>query len=587
MILTYKLCVMKLKLFFISFLLFSVVANSQLLQKNLEFSQAHLINANLAQIEDGTNDVVIASNLLSTASPEPVLKRLQDDGTVVWAKTYDDPTLLNARIFDITNYFDLIFMTGSVDVGGTTKIFVAKIEAATGDLLDDRYYDIVNANFNSTGLKVIVSDSDATGDGNTNPGLLITGFFGNCLNADPSCNLNIGFALRTNLNLDQIWVTEVDSSVSGSLDYDFVNGAVETSDGFVLTGSATGQGNTSIQAGVLAHKIDFEGTQVWDSSYIFGNSRDVSVDAYYDSSTDEIFMLSNYSNQHSFGVTVLDNANGAINASKSWYANEDNFELDFYGFSLRESLASANNLIIYGYRRSYFDGTNTNQTNIIVHEFEKSNGNQVGTSYQYLTPYQEPTGDPYNLWDSQLPLIYYPDIALYDTSVTSPIHYAVGYRNGDPSTGGFSNIEFMNVDALKINACDNMSLDFTTNALGTVNTITNVSSAVVSIVEGAMAISGTAITLLEDSCSNPLSLESQKQFNIKLYPNPASDYVFLSEDVNIRKIRIMDITGKKVFETNSYLKDEGIFVGNLNKGIYFISVETLDNVSGNLKLIKN
>lgn len=578
---------MKLKLLFISFLLFSVTANSQLLQKNIEFAQAHLINANLAQVNDGTNDVVIASNLLSTASPEPMLKRLQDDGTIVWAKTYDDQTLANARIFDITNYFDLIFMTGSVDVNGVKKVFVARIEATTGDLLDDRYYDIINTNFNSTGLKVIVSESDATGDGNPNPGLLITGFLGNCANADPSCNFNEGFALRTDLNLNHFWVTEVESSVSGSLDYDFVNGVVETSDGFVLTGSATGQGNTSIQAGALAHKIDFEGNQVWDSSYIFGNSRDVSVDAYYDSTNDEVFMLNNYSNQHGFGVTVLDNANGTINASKSWYANEVHFTLDFYGFSLRESLASANNLIIYGYRRDYFDGANTNQTNIIIHEFEKSTGNQVGTSYQYLLPYEEPTGDPYNLWDSQLPLIYYPDMALYDTSVTTPIHYAVGYRNGDSATGGFSNIEFMNVDAQKMNACDHMSLNFTANALGTVNTITNVSSALISVVEGAMAINGTAITLTEDSCSNPLSIQSQKQFNIKLYPNPASDYVFLNEDIDIKKIRIMDITGKKVFETNSYLKDGGIFIGDLSKGIYFINIETRDNVSGNLKLIKN
>ncbi|MFO7744824.1 MAG: T9SS type A sorting domain-containing protein [Psychroflexus sp.] len=579
---------MKLKLLFICYLLFSVTANCQLLQKNIEFAQGHLIDANLAQINDGSNDVIIASNVQSTASPVPVLKRLEDDGTIVWSKTYDDPTLANARIFDITNYFDLIFMTGSIDVGGVKKVFIAKIEAATGNLLDDRYYDIVNSNFNSTGFKVIISETDANGDNILDEGLLVTGFFGSCPNADPGCNLNIGFALRTDLNLNNIWVAEVDSFVSGAnIDYDFVNGVIETSDGFVLTGSATGQGNTSTQAGVLAHKIDFEGQFIWDSSYIFGNSRDVSVDAYYDTTTDEVFILNNYSSIHHFGVTVLDNANGAINNTKSWYANESNNSLDFYGFSLVESLSSPDNLIIYGYRRGYFNGTNTDQTNIFVHEFDKATGNQVGTSYQYTLPYQEPMGGVYGFWSSQLPLIYYPDMALYDTSATTPTHYAVGYRNGDPANGSFSNIEFMNVDAQKMNACDNLILNFNTNTLGTINSIANVTSALASANETVMALDGTSVTLNEDSCSTQLSVRDQNRFNLKIYPNPASDYVYLNQNTDVNKILIRDITGKTVFETNVYNKNEGIFVGNLSKGVYFIRIGTSDNATGNLKLIKN
>ena len=576
---------MKAKLLFIICLLFSISATSQLFQKNIEFAQGNFANANLAKVNDGTSDIVIASNLLSAASPIPVLKRLQEDGTVVWSKTYNDTSLANARFFDIVNYFDLIFVVGSIDVNGVKKVFAAQIEAQSGDILDDKYYDIVNTSFNSTGFNVIISNTDATGDTNPNLGLLITGFFGNCPNADPNCSFNLGFALRTDLSLNELWTTEVGSSVTGNLNYDLVNGAVETSDGFVLTGSATGELNGNIQAGVLIHKIDFEGNFVWDNSYIFGNSRDVSVDGYYDSVNDEVFLLTNFSVWHHFGVTVVDNANGTINAAKSWYVNEVSNNLDFYGFSLVESLSSPNNLIVYGYRRDYFDGTDNNQSNIIIYEFDKATGNEVGTSYQYLAPFQETQPEPYNLWTGQLPLIYYPDMAIIDSDATTPIHYTVGYRNGDAANGGLANIEFINVDALKRNACDHIIIDYTRNALGTVDFITNVSSALVTTVDNAMSLNDTAITLNVDSCSTPLSVIDQNKTEIKLYPNPASSHVFLG-NAEVSKIRIMDIQGKKVFETNSYNKNEGIFIGNLKSGIYFISVEASGKTSDNLKLIK-
>lgn len=577
---------MKLKLLFICLLLFTVTANSQLLQKNFEISQGDLINANLAEVDDGTNDVVIGGNLKATASAVPILKRVKEDGTLLWSKTYSVPAFnANARFFDIENYFDLIFVTGSIDVNNVKKVFLLKIEAQTGDILGTQYYDIITSSFNSVGFNVIITESDATGDSNPNPGLLVTGFFGNCPNADSSCSMNIGFALRTDLNLNTIWTIEVDSTTPG-LDYDFVNGAVETSDGFVLTGSATGQGNSNVQAGVLIHKINFQGGFEWDSSYIFGNSTDVSVDAYYDSGTNEIFLLNNYSNQHHFGVTVVDNTNGTIDGSRSWHVNEVSSSLDYYGFSLVESLSSSGNLVVYGYRRNYFDGTDNNESNILVYEFNKATGNQVGTSYQYLTPYQETHVDEYNFWNGQLPLIYFPDMALYDSSATTPIHYVVGYRNGASATGGYSNIEFMNIDAQKENACDNIVVDYNRTLLGSLNSLSNISSGTVSTSDMAVTFDNTVITMTEESCSAALSTEELQKSDIKLYPNPASDYVFIN-NAEIKSIQVMDITGKKVLDTTSYSKDEGIYIGNLEKGIYFINVETLDQSSSTVKLIKN
>jgi hypothetical protein len=576
---------MKKKLLLILFFFISISANSQLFQKNFEYSQGHFTNANLEKVNDGTDDVIVSSNLLSAASPIPVLKRLEDDGTLVWSKSYEDTSLANARFFDIANYFDLIFVTGSIDVNGTKKVFTAKIEAQTGDILEDKYYDVINQSFNSTGFNVIISESDATGNSSADPGLLVTGYFSSCFSLDPSCATNIGFALRTDLNLNTLWATEVDSPVSGNLDYDFLNGAVETSDGFVLTGSSTGELNTNVQAGVLVHKVDFEGNFVWNNSYIFGNARDLSVDAYYDSASDDVFILANYSNLHHFGVTAVDNSNGMIDPTKSWHVNEVNFNLDYYGFSLVESLSSPNNLTVYGYRRDYFDGTNTSQSNIIIYEFDKATGNEVGNSFQYITPFQETQTDDYNLWNGQLPLIFYPDMAILDSNAANPIHYTVGYREGFITVGGLANIEFINVDALKRNECNNIIVDYTRNALGNVDFIPNVTSAQVPITDNLMAFTDTTIVLDFDSCSDPLSTIDLNQINIKLYPNPASNYVFLNSE-DIHEIQIMDIRGKKVYESRSHVNNDKIYVGNLKTGLYFVKIKINNNTSKTIKFIK-
>lgn len=580
---------MKTKLLFIACLLTTITASSQLLQKNFGTPQKHFINANLAPVDDGSNDIIIASNLFDTNATvsEPTLKRVDENGAVVWIKTYENTALQNARLFDVENYLDLIFVTGSIDVTGTKRVFVAKIEALSGNVLDAKYYDIVSSNFNSRGLKILATNSDSNNDGVADPGFVITGFFSSCFTVDLSCSLNAGFVLRTDLNLNLLWSRELESIIPGgsSQDYDFINGIVETNDGFLLTGSVTGQ-DTSIQQAVLAHKFDFEGNFIWDSSYIFGNSRDVSVDAYYDPGTNEVYMLSNYSNSHHFGVTVLDNTTGVINLSKSWYVNESNFELDFYGFKLLESDANSNNLIVMGYRRDYLNGSSIDQTNVIVYEFDKATGNQVGLSYQYLLPFQEPMGDEYNFWNAQMPLMYYPDMAMnYTSNAGVPSYYAVGYREVDPAAGGFTNIELFRIDTLNRNVCDNLILNFTTNPLGTVTPLTTVSSGNTPVTSPTLALSFLVPNYTEGSCDPTMSIESNQSLNIKMYPNPASESVFISTH-DVARIQIYDVTGKLLLESNTYSPQEGIYVGDFKNGMYLVTVQTQNNAVQTMKLIK-
>jgi len=401
----------------------------------------HAHDINITSINDGSNDLLIASNLFDSQSSSHVihLKRLDANNSVVWSKFYAGTILANARIFDVENYFDFLFITGSVEDGGLRKLFIAKIEAFSGDVLDAEVFDIPGSTFNSTGLKLVPTLSDANGDGNDNDGLLVTGFFSDCNTLDLNCNLNAGFVMRIDLNLNVFWALEMESIVTGSsFDYDIINGATETSDGFFLTGSATGE-NTfgQIRQAVFAHKIDFEGNSLWDSSYIFGNSNDMSVDAYFDMNTDEVFMLANYSNSHQFAVTVFDNTTGNIVPSKSWYSDSQN--MNYYGFSILRSVSDPDNLVITGYIREHFSGTTTNETNAFIYEFEKATGNQAGASYHYELYHQVATNDEYDFWNGQMPLVYYPDISVIKVDPAAMSYYAtVGYRT---NADGFTETE--------------------------------------------------------------------------------------------------------------------------------------------------
>ena len=175
-------------------------------------------------------------------------------------------------------------------------------------------------------------------------------------------------------------------------------------------------------------------------------------------------------------------------------------------------------------------------------------------------------------------------MAIDNTSTTTPLHYTASYREGEPANGGLSNIEIINVDALKRNACDDIIIDFNRFPLGTVDLIGASSLGSISINETLMSSNPTNLVLVEDSCTS-LSLQSQEETAIKLYPNPASTYIYIDQADNAT-LRLLDITGKLVLETNNYQNNEAIFIGNLENGIYFINVETSEKALKNFKLIK-
>lgn len=71
--------------------------------------------------------------------------------------------------------------------------------------------------------------------------------------------------------------------------------------------------------------------------------------------------------------------------------------------------------------------------------------------------------------------------------------------------------------------------------------------------------------------------------NLTIYPNPASDYIYIKNLKNIVSYKIIDASGRMIMNGNS--KSEKIDVRNLLKGNYFLQISTDENTL-NFKFIK-
>jgi hypothetical protein len=72
------------------------------------------------------------------------------------------------------------------------------------------------------------------------------------------------------------------------------------------------------------------------------------------------------------------------------------------------------------------------------------------------------------------------------------------------------------------------------------------------------------------------SINEVENSNIKIYPNPTTDYLTVTGVENAKEINISNVLGEKVMTLTT--KDNKIDVSNLNNGVYFINMTTNDKV---------
>lgn len=438
-------------LFLILFAGFFMSAASQNFQQNFRIAGNHFHEVFTEQLQDGSDDLLIAGNFFDPGFSAPLMEVARFDdisGSLQWHFMYYDPTsdFEDVRIFDMTrfdgNLGEMIAMTGSLKVNDTNYMFIVRADD-NGNFVDGAYYrDLIPAAVHSQGLNII----------STQNGFAVGGFTN--MDYDPgTADSTTGFIMRADSNLFPLWTRTIFTGhANASFDYDMVSDITETDDGYFVTGSVTCLPFFT-QQGVLGAKFDFNGNLMWTSSYVYGNSRDVGVDAYYDDLNDEIYLLANYSASHYFGVTVIDDNSGTIDPARSWRAYDWN-NLDRYGFSIMPA-NDTGHLVVAGYIRS---GSYVNQYNTTVtaeslpfsYEFNKATGDQADTNYFYHVPYTDPGfTDYFDFWNSQMPLIYYPEMGL--KLQNSDGYFLAGLRTD--SLSGNSEAEMIITDSMHLNYC--------------------------------------------------------------------------------------------------------------------------------------
>lgn len=131
----------------------------------------------------------------------------------------------------------------------------------------------------------------------------------------------------------------------------------------------------------------------------------------------------------------------------------------------------------------------------------------------------------------------------------------------EPTQNG-RRVEFEEIDATALEDWSEFPFQFTLNIM-LPGCETVLDSVVVNLLNGTTAT------------------EDFEQANISIYPNPASNTLFIDSDINIAKIKITDIKGQLQFETS----DNRIHISDLESGVYIASIIDQQGKGTNRKFI--
>ncbi|KMQ71098.1 T9SS type A sorting domain-containing protein [Chryseobacterium koreense] len=96
---------------------------------------------------------------------------------------------------------------------------------------------------------------------------------------------------------------------------------------------------------------------------------------------------------------------------------------------------------------------------------------------------------------------------------------------------------------------------------------------------------GNNVIKIVDLSSYLSTSETTAEQVIKIYPNPASDFIYFSALKKIKSAEIYDLSGRQLYKSNSV--GDKISVENLKKGIYLIKITLENGKSQTSKFIRN
>ncbi|GEM_PF-2168081 len=82
-----------------------------------------------------------------------------------------------------------------------------------------------------------------------------------------------------------------------------------------------------------------------------------------------------------------------------------------------------------------------------------------------------------------------------------------------------------------------------------------------------------------------LSINDLDKKSVKVYPNPVKDFLYISNDSNIQKISLIDVSGKVIFSKELNANKTEINITHLKSGIYILKTIT-NNRESTTKIVK-
>jgi len=92
------------------------------------------------------------------------------------------------------------------------------------------------------------------------------------------------------------------------------------------------------------------------------------------------------------------------------------------------------------------------------------------------------------------------------------------------------------------------------------------------------------MSIIEGSCTPTFIDDENGEQKMRIYPNPASDYIFIDK-ADFKTFAIHDVAGRLLIKSNTK-KSNNIFIGNLSKGIYYISIKSQNDSIETFSFVK-
>ena len=74
--------------------------------------------------------------------------------------------------------------------------------------------------------------------------------------------------------------------------------------------------------------------------------------------------------------------------------------------------------------------------------------------------------------------------------------------------------------------------------------------------------------------------------NVRIYPNPANDILYIESTLNIEQVGVYDISGRLLKQFSTINKDHNISINDLVNGIYLVKI-TIEQKDYIYKMIKD